>query len=66
MATIILAFISVIILVSLHELGHFLTAKKFGLKAVFLNLKSEPKGEADLQINAFKQLAEKIPELKSL
>ena len=32
MATIILAFISVIILVSLHELGHFLTAKKFGVK----------------------------------
>lgn len=43
-----------------------LTAKKFGLKAVFLSLKSEPKGEADLQITAFKQLAEKIPELKSL
>jgi regulator of sigma E protease len=32
MLTVFVAFISLIILVSLHELGHFLTAKKFGVK----------------------------------
>lgn len=30
--TILIAFVSLIVLVSLHELGHFLTAKKFGVK----------------------------------
>jgi regulator of sigma E protease len=30
--TVLIAFISLIILVSLHELGHFLTAKKFGVR----------------------------------
>jgi len=43
-----------------------LTARKAGLKTVFLNLKSEPQGQADLQITSLKQLVEKIPELKSL
>lgn len=43
MATVILAFISVIILVSLHELGHFLTAKKFGVKVEEFGIGYPPK-----------------------
>jgi len=43
-----------------------LLAKSFGLKAVFLNRKREPKGKADLEIKELRGLLEIKEKLKSL
>ena len=57
--TILLAFISLIILISLHELGHFLTAKKFGVKVEEFGFGYPPRlfgkkiGETLYSINLF-------------
>jgi len=57
--TIFLAFISLMILISLHELGHFLTAKKFGVKVEEFGFGYPPRlfgkkiGETIYSINLF-------------
>ena len=57
--TILLAFISLIILISIHELGHFLTAKKFGVKVEEFGFGYPPRlfgkkiGETLYSINLF-------------
>jgi len=57
--TILLAFVSLIILVSIHELGHFLTAKKFGVKVEEFGFGYPPRlfgkkiGETLYSINLF-------------
>ena len=57
--TILLAFISLMILISLHELGHFLTAKKFGVKVEEFGFGYPPRlfgkkiGETLYSINLF-------------
>ncbi len=57
--TILIAFISLIILISIHELGHFLTAKKFGVKVEEFGFGYPPRlfgkkiGETLYSINLF-------------